>query len=105
MFRRHYVDEAAARLRTAVASERSFVERLVQFWSNHFAVSVDKLSVLGVAGAFEREAIRPNVLGSFRNLLLAVEQHPAMLLYLDNFQSVGPNSAAAQIRSRRKRAR
>ncbi len=101
MFREHYVDEAVARLRAAVASERSFVERLVQFWSNHFAVSVDKLAVLGVAGAFEREAIRPNVLGSFRDLLLAVERHPAMLLYLDNFQSVGPNSSLAKARSRR----
>ena len=87
-------------MRTAVLSERSFVERLVHFWSNHFAVSVDKLAVLGLAGAFEREAIRPNMMGSFQGLLLAVEQHPAMLLYLDNHQSVGPNSTLAQSRSR-----
>ena len=95
-----YVDEAAARMRAAVISERSFIERLVHFWSNHFAVSVDKFAVLGVAGAFEREAIRPNVLGSFQDLLMAVEQHPAMLLYLDNYQSVGPNSTVATYRSR-----
>ena len=84
-------------MRAAVLAERSFIERLVHFWSNHFAVSVDKLAVLGVAGAFEREAIRPHVLGSFHDLLMAVEQHPAMLLYLDNYQSVGPNSAAREV--------
>ena len=87
-----YLDEVTARFRTGVTSERSFVERLVQFWSNHFAVSVDKLQVLGLAGAMEREAIRPHVLGRFADMLRAVEQHPAMLLYLDNAQSAGPNS-------------
>ena len=100
LFRGVYIDEGAARMRAAVLSEHSFVERLVHFWSNHFAVSVDKLAVLGVAGAFEREAIRPHVLGSFQELLMAVEQHPAMLLYLDNYQSVGPNSTLANYRSR-----
>jgi uncharacterized protein (DUF1800 family) len=72
------------------------VERLVQFWSNHFAVSIDKIAVLGLAGCMEREAIRPHVLGRFGDMLLAVEKHPAMLLFLDNVQSVGPNSPAAQ---------
>ncbi len=100
-FRGIYMSEAIARMSTAVLTERSFVERLVHFWSNHFAVSVDKLAVLGLAGAFEREAIRPHMMGSFEGLLLAVEQHPAMLLYLDNYQSVGPNSTLAQFRSRR----
>jgi uncharacterized protein (DUF1800 family) len=97
-----YIDDANARVRSGVASDRSFLERLVHFWSNHFAVSVDKLAVLGIAGAFEREAIRPHVLGSFQELLLAALQHPAMLLYLDNVQSVGPHSDAARMRSRRK---
>ena len=101
MFRGVYVQDALARFNSAVATDRAFVERLVHFWSNHFAVSVDKVAVLGVAGSFEREAIRPHVLGSFQDLLLAVEQHPAMLLYLDNYQSVGPNSTLAQLRSRR----
>ncbi len=96
-----YVDDASARVRSGVASDRSFLERLVHFWSNHFAVSVDKQVVLGIAGAFEREAIRPHVLGSFQELLLAAVQHPAMLLYLDNTQSVGPNSDAARRLSRR----
>jgi uncharacterized protein (DUF1800 family) len=100
MFRAAYIDDAGARMRFAVSTERPFVERLVQFWSNHFAVSVDKMAVLGIAGAFEREAIRPHMLGSFYELLLAVEQHPAMLLYLDNAQSIGPNSDLARRRER-----
>lgn len=95
--------EMLARVRQAVRSERSFIERLVHFWSNHFAVSVDKLAVLGVAGAMEREAIRPHVLGNFADMLLAVEQHPAMLLYLDNQASMGPNSPAARQAGRRGR--
>jgi uncharacterized protein (DUF1800 family) len=96
-----YIAEVQARLRNAVATDRPCAERLVYFWSNHFAVSVDKLAVLGVAGSLEREAIRPHVLGNFRELLLAVEQHPAMLLYLDNQRSVGPNSMLAQRAARR----
>jgi uncharacterized protein (DUF1800 family) len=98
-----YVTDARARLHAALLSERPLAERLVHFWSNHFAVSVDKLAVLGVAGSFEREAIRPHVLGSFHELLRAVETHPAMLLYLDNQQSVGPDSMQAQRAARRGR--
>jgi uncharacterized protein (DUF1800 family) len=90
-----YVAEATARFGQAVSSERPFAERLVQFWSNHFAVSVDKQLQAGLAGSFEREAIRPHVLGNFGELLLAAETHPAMLLYLDNHESVGPHSQAA----------
>jgi uncharacterized protein (DUF1800 family) len=84
-----------------VTTDRPFLERLTQFWTNHFAVSIDKIAVLGVAGAMERESIRPNVTGSFTNLLMAVEKHPAMLLYLDNQTSIGPNSRAAQLVARR----
>ena len=91
-----YLAESRARLRAALDSERPFAERLVHFWSNHFAVSVDKLAVLGIAGSFEREAIRPHVMGRFHELLLAVETHPAMLLYLDNQQSIGPDSPVAR---------
>ena len=96
-----YVSEATARLALAVATERPFLERLTQFWSNHFAVSVDKQLQAGLAGAYEREAIRPHVLGRFSDLLVAAETHPAMLMYLDNHLSVGPNSAAAQHLARR----
>jgi uncharacterized protein (DUF1800 family) len=98
-----YVADVLARFRAATTSERSFLERLVHFWSNHFAVSVDKLQVLGLAGAMEREAIRPHVLGNFADMLLAVEQHPAMLIYLDNQQSMGPESQAARVAGRRGR--
>src|ERR1700733_183412 len=96
-----YIEEATARFKQAVSTDRPFLERLTQFWTNHFAVSVDKNLLLGLAGSLEREAIRPNVLGHFGDLLLAVESHPAMLLYLDNHLSVGPDSKAAQNVERR----
>jgi len=101
LFRPLYIAEVTARFRQAAATDRPFLERVTQFWTNHFAVSVDKVAVLGVAGSLEREAIRPRVLGNFTGLLLAVEQHPAMLLYLDNHISVGPHSRAAAIVGRR----
>jgi uncharacterized protein (DUF1800 family) len=105
VFRPVYVAEARARLSEGVTTNRPFVERLTYFWTNHFAVSVDKNLVLGLAGSLEREAIRPNVLGRFSDMLLAVERHPAMLLYLDNQMSVGPNSRAARALARRQGAR
>jgi uncharacterized protein (DUF1800 family) len=98
-----YAAEMLARFDAAVQSQTSFLERLAQFWSNHFAVSVDKVAVLGIAGAMEREAIRPHVLGNFADMLLAAEQHPAMLLYLDNQASMGPDSDAARRAARRGR--
>jgi uncharacterized protein (DUF1800 family) len=96
-----YVSEVSARFQQAVTTDRPFLERLTQFWSNHFAVSIDKQFLAGLAGSFEREAIRPHVLGNFSELLLAAETHPAMLLYLDNYLSVGPRSPAAQRLERR----
>ncbi len=87
-----YVDAVGARVLVAVQSPAPFVERMVHFWANHFAVSVDKPLVLGMAGNMEFEAIRPHVLGKFSDMLNAVERHPAMLLYLDQAQSIGPNS-------------
>jgi uncharacterized protein (DUF1800 family) len=101
LYRPIYIDEAYARFSQAVSTDRPFLERLTQFWTNHFAVSIDKIAVLGVAGAMEREAIRPHVTGHFTDMLLAVEQHPAMILYLDNQASVGPNSRAAGFLQRR----
>ena len=100
-----YTSEVTARVQHAVATERPFIERLTQFWTNHFAISIDKQFLAGLAGSFEREAIRPHVLGSFTDMLLAVEMHPAMQLYLDNYLSVGPNSPAAQRRARREKPR
>jgi uncharacterized protein (DUF1800 family) len=87
-----YAGAVAARATQALITDTPFIERLVYFWSNHFAVSADKLAVTGLVGTLEFEAIRPHVLGSFRDMLIAVEQHPAMLLYLDQAVSVGPNS-------------
>ena len=81
----------------AIRSEAPFHERLVAFWSNHFTVSVKRPVPRGIAGAFEREAIRPHVTGRFADMLLAVSRHPAMLLYLDNAQSFGPNSPAGRL--------
>jgi uncharacterized protein (DUF1800 family) len=100
-----YATEVTARVQHAVATECPFIERLTQFWANHFAISIDKQFLAGLAGSFEREAIRPHVLGSFTDMLLAVETHPAMQLYLDNYLSVGPNSQAAQQRARRQARR
>jgi uncharacterized protein (DUF1800 family) len=98
---RTYRTEALARFQRATLVEAGFVERLVTFWSNHFCVSASKGgNVRILAGAFEREAIRPHVLGRFADMLLAVEQHPAMLLFLDNQQSLGPNSRAGINRKR-----
>ena len=92
--------EAFARFNHATTTDAAFLERLVMFWSNHFCVSANKGAVRGIAGAYEREAIRPHVLGRFSDLLIAAEQHPAMLIYLDNAQSIGPNSRAGRNRGR-----
>jgi uncharacterized protein (DUF1800 family) len=96
-----YRAEALARLQRAVIADCGFVERLVVFWSNHFCVSANKGALARMwAGAFEREAIRPHVLGRFGDMLQAVEQHPAMLFFLDNQQSLGPDSRAGLNRKR-----
>lgn len=95
-----YVGEVAARTRFAASTPAPFHERLVQFWSNHFTVSIQRPEILAIAGAFEREAIRPHVTGRFRDLLQAAATHPAMLLYLDNAQSIGPDSIAGRRRDK-----
>jgi len=88
------VSELEARYALGVTTDKPFLERLVWFWSNHFTVSAQKFDVKPYVGAFEREAIRPHVTGTFSDMLLAVTRHPAMLLYLDNAQSIGPGSPA-----------
>jgi uncharacterized protein (DUF1800 family) len=93
--------EALARLQRSVLADCGFPERLVAFWSNHFCISANKGPLARMwAGAFEREAIRPHVLGRFADMLKAVEQHPAMLFFLDNQQSLGPDSRAGINRKR-----
>jgi uncharacterized protein (DUF1800 family) len=93
-----YLDETKIRIEAAFGAEIGFVERLVWFWSNHFCISADKIQ--SMSGAYEREAIRPHVVGRFADMLLAAESHPAMLFYLDNPGSMGPNSIAGINRTR-----
>jgi uncharacterized protein (DUF1800 family) len=102
-FRQVAQDDVRARLVTASTSTRPFNERLALFWANHFAVSAAKANTRGLVGAFEREAIRPHLGGSFEDMLVAAVTHPAMLRYLDNEQSAGPNSRLAQQLRRRPR--
>ncbi len=91
-----YRQAVQARTQSALETDAPFVERLVHFWSNHFCVSADNPQTSAFVGAFERDAIRPHVLGRFEDMLLAVERHPAMLIYLNQIQSIGPDSATAE---------
>ena len=89
---KRYTALAAARTRALAASPAPFFERLAQFWSNHFTVSVARRQDVDVLASFEKEAIRPHILGSFREMLQASTHHPAMESYLDNVVSSGPHS-------------
>lgn len=93
--RQQQLIEIAARYDLAARTDTPFAERLMRFWSNHFAVSIDKGAARLYAAPMDREAIRPHAFGRFADLLLAVETHPAMLRYLDNDTSIGQNSALA----------
>ncbi|HEU4563240.1 MAG TPA: DUF1800 family protein, partial [Gemmatimonadaceae bacterium] len=94
-----------ARVARAVASERQLEEVMVDFWLNHFNVFAGKGPTRFMLAEYEREAIRPHALGRFRDLLGAVAHSPAMLFYLDNWQSTvedgRPTSASRGIGSRR----
>jgi uncharacterized protein (DUF1800 family) len=92
--------EAAAAAATLCDTPAPFRERLVWFWANHFTVSLRRPPLRALAFAYVAEAIRPHVTGRFADMLLAVARHPAMLVYLDNAASIGPNSPAGQ-RTRR----
>jgi len=92
------LQEMAARGRLAAATPAGFRERWTLFWANHFTVSATKGQVAPIVGSFEREAIRPYVFGRFEDMLMASSRHPAMLLYLDQAASIGPNSQAGQRR-------
>jgi uncharacterized protein (DUF1800 family) len=86
---------AQAKLLRAIYSQRQFEEVMTDFWCNHFNVFVDKgLDRLMLTG-YERDVIRPHALGKFEDLLVATAKSPAMLFYLDNWLSVGPDSAKA----------
>ncbi|MQR99631.1 DUF1800 domain-containing protein [Gluconobacter aidae] len=90
--------EVATQMDTLLLTEQPFRERLVWFWFNHFTVSLRQGSTRAVVGAYMREAIRPHVTGRFSDMLLAVMRHPAMLMYLDNASSIGPDSVAGRRR-------
>ena len=98
--KRRYLEHSALRFSVQLASQQPLQERLVLFWSNHFTVSAQKPLIAGVVNQYEVQAIRPNLNQHFEDLLLAVCRHPAMLVYLDNMQSIGPNSAAGQRRGK-----
>ena len=89
-----------AHLLHAVTTQDTLVERLVLFWANHFTVSRTRGVIGHAIPAYITEAIRPHVLGSFGDMLLAVMRHPVMLTYLDNISSVGPNSRQGRRRDR-----
>lgn len=85
-------EEILLRTRHGLQTDSDFGERLVYFWSNHFTVAATKATTIPWVGLYEREVIRPNLTGRFSTLLIAMAQHPGMLLYLDQVQSIGPNS-------------
>ena len=85
-------DLMESKLLRAVYSNRQLNEVLADFWFNHFNVYLDKGADHYLLTEYEREVIRPHVLGKFRDLLEATAKSPAMLFYLDNWESVGPNS-------------
>ncbi|HKI73252.1 MAG TPA: DUF1800 domain-containing protein [Pseudomonadales bacterium] len=93
------LDQLSKRFSFAVTTDNPVKERFAQFWSNHFTVSrANKPQISALCAAFENEAIRPMLDQHFTEMLLKVAAHPAMLMYLDNFQSVGPNSIAGRRR-------
>lgn len=96
--------EIEARIQHAVTTPAPFAERWVQFWSNHFTMAARNLQTTPFPGSFEREAIRPHVWGRFEDLLVKADTHVGMLIYLDQAQSIGPNSQAAQNQQGRRRA-
>jgi uncharacterized protein (DUF1800 family) len=100
MLRQDVGSDFSARTQLAATTDAAFRERWTLFWANHFTVSATKAITGTVVGPFEEEAIRPHVFGRFDDLLGAAETHPAMLTYLDQIQSIGPDSDAAQFMKR-----
>jgi len=91
-------EEALSRTRHALRTDHGFAERLVHFWSNHFTVAATKATTIAWVGLYEREVIRAHACEHFEDMLIAMVQHPGMLLYLDQAQSIGPNSLIGQRR-------
>lgn len=97
----------ASRILRAVYSERQLQEVMVDFWTNHFNVFAGKGADRWLLPSYDRDTIRPNAMGKFSQLLLATAQSPAMLFYLDNFQSVSPdaNRGRAMMRQNQRQRR
>lgn len=95
-----FASTVRARTAATVESDTPFIERLVHFWANHFAISQGKAQTHRLVGPHEFDAIRPHVLGNFRDMLLAASLHPAMQLFLDQAQSIGPDSTFSRLRKR-----
>lgn len=102
-FRQRVTRAVGARVEAAVTSDAPAHERLVHFWSNHFTVSTAKPGAIALPPSFEKDAIRPHVGGRFADMLAASTKHPGMIVYLDNWLSIGPNSVAAQRPNRARR--
>lgn len=98
--RRTTAAEVTARTSFAASTKTPFHERLVRFWANHFTVAATNAQTRVLVGAYEREAIRPHILGRFADLAERAIFHPGMLVYLSNWQSIGPNSVAGRRRDR-----
>jgi len=94
-----------AKVLRAILSERQLLEVMTDFWYNHFNVDIRKDATQWYAPTYERDAIRAHALGKFADLLLATAQHPAMLFYLDNWSSIGPDSVAAGRPNQKKKDR
>ena len=93
--------QATSRVIRAVYSERQLEEAMVDFWLNHFNVYAGKAAVRWYIPSYERDVIRKNALGNFKDLVVGTAQHPAMLFYLDNFQSVSPKAQTVNARQNR----
>jgi uncharacterized protein (DUF1800 family) len=91
-----FAQAVQARMQAAVSTDRPFFERLVRFWGNHFTVSGSQPTAFPIVGIFERDVVRPRCTGRFGDMLLASCKHPGMLIYLDNYISIGPDSVIAR---------
>ena len=98
--RRYVMQDGARRIFQRALSPHGFFERLAAFWADHFTVSARNLGHRVLVPAYEIDAIRPHIMGRFQDMLVAVVQNPAMLHYLDQPQSFGPNSRAGKRRGR-----
>ncbi|WP_117233038.1 DUF1800 domain-containing protein [Vibrio maerlii] len=98
--RNAYRQQSHARMLQSIHTPLGFQERLIQFWSNHFAISVDTRRVFALSTTIENDVCRQYWDQSFSQMLLATCQHPAMLMYLDNVSSIGPDTVVGKRRSK-----